>query len=281
MRLATLIADCIEKLKAVGIESASLDARLLAGHVLGLDRVRILSQSEREISASDVAAVMALIERRAKRESVGRIIGRREFWGLEFGLNEATLEPRPDSETLVEGVLRQAPRAKRVLDLGTGTGCLLLALLHEMPEATGLGIDVSARAVEQARANAMALGLAERSAFREGNWFAGVEEKFDVIVSNPPYIPAGDIAGLMPEVREYDPMLALEGGADGLAPYRIMVPQMRAFLNTGGVAAVELGIGQADEVKRLFEKAGFKAIEAWRDLGRVERCVVGLVDAHE
>ena len=214
-----------------------------------------------------------MITRRIRREPVARIIGAREFWGLNFGLNEATLEPRPDSETLVEAVLAFRKANARILDLGTGTGCLLLALLHEMPAATGMGIDMNPRAVEQAIFNAAALGLGERAMFRTGNWLTDIKENFDIILSNPPYIPASDISTLMPEVRDYDPMLALDGGVDGLAPYRFLIPQLANFLNPQGIAAFEVGAGQAPQVADLFRQSGFANIAIHKDLGGIDRCV--------
>jgi release factor glutamine methyltransferase len=167
----------------------------------------------------------------------------------------------------------------RILDLGTGTGCLLLSLLHELPDATGLGIDIASRAVEQAEANAVALELAARAKFRIGNWLEGITETFDVVVSNPPYIAAGDIPKLMPEVREHDPRRALDGGADGLDAYRLLIPALPRVMNPGALAAFEVGQGQAATVADLFRHAGFSNIETRKDLGGVDRCVVGVKPA--
>jgi len=248
----------------------------LVGHALGLDRAQLLSQSNRILSESEQAQIAQPIARRARHESVARIIGSREFWSLPFGLNEATLEPRPDSETLVEAALARGGDknlARSVLDLGTGSGCLLLALLHEWPQATGLGIDAAPRAVEQAGANAAQLGMDSRANFQLGNWFDGITERFDVIISNPPYIAADVIAGLMPEVRDYDPCLALAGGADGLDAYRAIIPRLGAYLNEGGFVCFEVGMGQAPAVEKILARYNFIKIKIYRDLGGIERCL--------
>ncbi len=286
MHLSDYIAAAIERLKKAGVDNPALDARLLAGHALACDRAQLLSQSGRDLNEAEMEALEALLARRMARESVARIIGRREFWGLDVGLNEATLEPRPDSETLVEAVRRiwpaessETPASPHILDLGTGSGCLLLALLHEMPRATGVGIDIDPRAVEQAAANAGALGLGGRAAFRTGDWLKGVAETFDIIVSNPPYIPARDIPALMPEVKNHDPMQALNGGEDGLDPYRLLIPQLQGCLNPKGLAAFEVGIGQSGQVAALFQENNFTHIAKHKDLGGIERCVTALKPA--
>jgi release factor glutamine methyltransferase len=264
------------RLRQADVDNPSLDARLLAGQVLGLDRAELLSQSHRILTPREMDAISMLTGRRAERESVARILGSREFWGLSFALNESTLEPRPDSECLVEAVLKQSgPRdtSRRVLDLGTGTGCLLLSLLHEWPNATGLGIDIAPRAVEQATANAAARNLAARAVFRTGNWLDNIAEKFDVIVSNPPYIPSADIPTLQPEVRDGDPLRALDGGEDGVASYRLLAPQLARFLSTGGLVAFEVGQGQAKDVATLLAAQGLTDVSLHTDLGGIERCV--------
>ncbi|MDR3450337.1 MAG: peptide chain release factor N(5)-glutamine methyltransferase [Alphaproteobacteria bacterium] len=281
MKLAPFIASVADKLKEAGIDNAALDARLLAGHALGLDRAALLSQSERDLSEQEMRSMDALIMRRSAREPVGRILGHREFWGMDFALNEATLEPRPDSETLVEAAVKLAVSRKndalQILDLGTGTGCLLLALLHEFPNAAGLGIDLAPRAVEQATTNAATLGFASRATFQTGDWFTGLERKFDIIACNPPYIPAFDIAQLMPEVRDHDPFLALDGGTDGVTPYHLLIPVLPVFMNRGGIAAFEVGQGQAEEVVDLFLARGFSDIAAHKDLGGIERVVTATI----
>lgn len=276
--LTDAIIHATKKLKAAGIDNPGFDARILAAHALGFDRAQMLSAAGQPVDAKNLKSLEALIARRAKREPVARILGEREFWSLPFGLNEATLEPRPDSETLVEAVLkklvlRQQNTAPRILDLGTGTGCLLLSLLHELPEATGLGVDIAPRAVEQAQKNAQKLELDNRARFVTGNWIENIAERFDVIISNPPYIPQKDMEGLMPEVREHDPHLALDGGEDGLTAYRFLIPHMPQYLKPNGLLVFEVGIHQADLVAGLLKKSGFTDITAHHDLGGVERCV--------
>jgi release factor glutamine methyltransferase len=282
MRLGDFIAAAIKRLKEAGIDSADLDARLLAGHALKCDRARLLSQQDRVLTPTEMQKLGAFIDCRARHEPVARIIGKREFWSLSFGLNHATLEPRPDSETLIETILKlvrsgPSPLAGgellRILDLGTGTGCLLLALLHELPNASGLGVDKALPAVEQAEANAKGLKLENRATFKTGDWFDGIREQFDIIVSNPPYIAHKDLADLMPEVRDYDPPLALDGGEDGLAVYRLLVPRLHEFLKPGGIVAFEVGIGQARSVGKMFVGAGLAEVAVHKDLGRVGRVV--------
>jgi release factor glutamine methyltransferase len=278
-QLSEYLTNAVVRLRQAGLEEPQIDVRWLACHVLKLDRAQLLSQAKRILSSEEISALNDVMSRRAQREPVGRIIGQREFWGLNFGLNEATLEPRPDSETLVDTVLaafKERNRPLRILDLGTGTGCLLLALLHELPQANGLGIDLNPRAVEQATLNAEALLLNRRACFRIGHWLDGIEEKFDIIVSNPPYIPATDIINLMPEVRVFDPLLALDGGADGLTPYRLMIPSLAALLNPKGLAAFEVGQGQSLQVAELFGQNGFVSIALHKDLGGIERCVTAM-----
>jgi len=277
MKLSDFLIQATDKLKDAGIESASLDTKLLAGHILRLDRAQLLSQSQRLLSDAELSSLQGLIARRATHESVARIIGKREFWGLDFGINDSTLEPRPDSETVIEAVLAARRHAHRILDLGTGTGCLLLALLSEIGEATGLGIDINLRAVEQAVQNAMALNLHDRAAFQRSDWLGSVEGTFDIIVSNPPYIPASHIEALMPEVVDHDPILALNGGEDGLAPYRHLIPQLAKFLNPGGLVAFEIGQGQSQQVMSFFKQSGFSGIQSHMDLGGIERCITAYI----
>ena len=275
MTLSEFLTLAATRLQQAGVDQPRIDARLLIGHALNLDRAQMLSQATRILTQEEIARVTPLLDRRAQREPVARILGTRAFWSLSFGLNEATLEPRPDSEILIETALRLKPDARRILDLGTGSGCLLLSCLHDMREATGLGIDLNPRAVEQAAQNAAALGLASRARFRQGNWGEGLQEKFDLILSNPPYIPAGDIPHLMPEVRAYDPLLALDGGADGLAPYRALIPILKSFLNPKGVILFETGIEQARIVASLLEENDFQSVGTHKDLGGIDRCVSG------
>ena len=264
------------RLRDAGIDTPELDARYLLEHALNLTRTDFITKSEQVVSETDTARVLALVDRRAGHEPVGRILGHREFWTIDLALNPDTLEPRPDTETVVEAVLATIPDRKAslsLLDLGTGTGCILLALLAELPNARGVGVDVSPLAVSAAADNAERNGLADRSRFRTGDWGQGMVERFDIVVSNPPYIPSAEIAALAPEVREHDPRRALDGGPDGLAPYRIIAAQLPALLVPGGLVAFEVGQGQAADVASLLAAQGFAAIATLRDLGGIERCV--------
>ncbi|NUB15985.1 peptide chain release factor N(5)-glutamine methyltransferase [Azospirillum brasilense] len=265
-------------MREAGVDTPDLDARLLVEQALGLTRHDLFTRANDPVPEPDAAHLLALVERRAAREPVGRILGHREFWTIDLALNPDTLEPRPDTETLVEAVLKALPDRNaplRLLDLGTGTGCILLALLAELPNASGLGVDLSPGAVAAATENAARNGLAERVRFQTGNWGTGLDERFDVVVSNPPYIPSADIAALDPEVREHDPLRALDGGADGLDAYRIIAAQTPDLLQPGGLAGLEVGQGQAADVTGLLAAAGLEPAGVFRDLGGVERCVLG------
>lgn len=279
--LRTLRRAAEARLAEAGVDTPDLDARLLIQHALNLTREQLLFAPDSPVGPEQAAAVHALIERRAAREPVSRILGERAFWSLELSLNADTLDPRPDTETIVEAALDALPDRTaplRILDLGTGTGCILLALLAELPNASGLGVDLSPGAIEAATANAARNHLGDRASFQTGNWGDGLAERFDLVVSNPPYIPSHDIASLDPEVREHDPLRALDGGADGLDAYRAIAAQLPGLLTPGGTAALEVGIGQAAGVAALLEVNGVTVTGTFRDLGGVERCVRGRND---
>ena len=265
-----------------GIDSPELDARLLAGHALGLDHTRLTVESERRLSDHEADALAALVARRLDREPVARILGVREFWGLPLRLNEATLVPRPETETVVEAALaavdRDGPRdrALRIADLGTGSGALLIALLRELPQASGIGTDISPRALNAACDNAGRLGLAARAEFAIGDFGAALSGAFDLMVSNPPYIASTDIDTLPPEVRA-DPRLALDGGADGLDCYRTIAGQVPRLLKPGGHLVVELGMGQEPDVAAMFRMAGLVPSPARLDLGGIPRALHALL----
>lgn len=266
-----------DRLAGAGIETAGLDARVLLAHCLGLDRTQLIASEAEPVDDADIAAYEALLVRRLAREPVARIVGRQEFYGLDFSLNEATLIPRPETEMLVDfGVARlKGRKGAMILDLGTGTGCIVLSLLANVPGAKGLGVDLSARALEQARENAVALGLDDRFEALEGSWFSPVAgERFDLIVANPPYIASEAVKGLAPEVFRYDPALALDGGADGLGPYRVIAAGAADHLAPGGVLAVEIGFDQGDRVSRLFEDAGLSGVGVEKDLAGHDRMMV-------
>jgi len=265
--------------RLAGLEDAEIDARALLGYALHLDRAQLISHSDRILEAREIEVASALAARRLKREPVARILARKEFWNQMLQVTPAVLVPRPETETVVEAALDFVVRGGlrmeklRILDIGTGSGALLLALLGELPNATGTGTDISAAALEVARGNAIRNGLAARSSFVECNIAEGVQGPFDLIVSNPPYIPRGDIAALAPEVRDYDPALALDGGADGLDGYRAIAAEARRLLAPGGNLIVELGVGQEPAVRALFTKAGLTVAAARDDLAGIPRAL--------
>jgi release factor glutamine methyltransferase len=264
---------------AAGIDTAALDARLLVGHALSLDHTALASQATRALTADERNAIVVLAARRLQGEPVARILGSKEFWGLAFALSSATLVPRPDTETIVEAALEAIGESGkrdtlRIADLGTGTGAILLALLHEWPNATGLGTDIDPRAIETAEANAQALGLASRAQFRPADFSDDLNGTFDLVVSNPPYIPTRDIAALEREVRDHDPMRALDGGADGLDAYRAIARQAPRLLRTDGILIVELGIGQAADVTAILTgEGGLECVAIRPDLSGVARAL--------
>jgi release factor glutamine methyltransferase len=255
-----VLRQTIAALKPVAGEGARIEARWL-------------------IEASN-GNLDALIARRLGGEPVDRIIGRRGFWTLDLKVTKDTLSPRPDTETLVDAIFRhpklagRRDEALRILDLGTGTGAILLALLIEFPNAQGIGTDISLEALAVAQENAERLGLCDRAAWQQTSWLEGLSGRFNIIVSNPPYIPSGDIAGLDREVRDHDPHLALDGGADGLDPYRIILPGLSPLLAPEGVAALEFGIGQTADLEDIATAAGFTSISIRKDIGGIDRVLV-------
>lgn len=267
---------------SVAAESPRLDARLLLATAIDCNASDILMQVERSISAAQSARYRDYIKRRCEGEPVSRILGQREFWSLPFSLSNETLDPRPDSETVIETVLKlvgdDKSNSHSVLDLGTGTGCLLLSLLQEWPSATGLGVDVSKDAIGTAYANSKALGMERRACWMVGDWLNAVAGTFDVIVSNPPYIRAGDMCALQTEVRVYDPKKALDGGLDGLEHYRKIIPDLGRILAPGGVVVLEIGFDQEQDVRLLLSSARLTRIESHRDLGGQVRCVSAATD---
>lgn len=263
-------------LAQAGIAEAAIDARLLLLDAARIDAAALLAAPEHPLGEEAAARLRAHATARLARTPVARILGSAEFWGLPFQLSEGTLVPRPDTETLVETALAlcSAPQA-RVLDLGVGSGAVLVALLWERPAWWGIGLDRSEDAVRTARANAIANAVGARVGFFVGDWLAATarDARFDLVVSNPPYIPAADIAGLADEVRVHDPARALDGGADGLDAYRRILAQAPAHLAPQGVLALEVGIGQADDVARLGRTAGLAVVRIARDLAGIERVV--------
>lgn len=273
----TLIERASARLAAAGVESSRRDARLLLAAAMQAAPATLLAGAERSVDDAAACRFESFVERRAGREPVSRILGEREFWSLPFRLSPATLDPRPDSETLIEAALaeiadRQAPL--RLLDLGTGTGCLLLALLSELPNASGIGVDRDPAAVAEAAANAGALGLAGRATFQAGDWAAGIAARFNLVVANPPYIPDHEIDALAPEVAGFEPRGALEGGSDGLDAYRGLAPDLGRLLTSDGRLVLEFGAGQQPAVTAILQAAGLETLGVRRDLNGIVRCLV-------
>ena len=270
------LKEAVAALRAAGVETPVLDARLIVQHALKVDWDTLFLGPDRPLTDMEKHALNAALARRLAREPVSRIVGRRHFWTLDLAVSPATLDPRPDTESVVELALAlgsDRQRKLRVLDLGTGTGAILLAILKEFPNATGIGIDRSEGAVAIAETNAASHGLGDRASFAIGDWCTGLTETFDLIVSNPPYIAAQEIAGLAPEVREHDPMEALHGGEDGLEAYRAILPKLSALLTSEGVAILEVGAGQVAQVTALATANGLAASASRNDLGGVERAL--------
>jgi release factor glutamine methyltransferase len=268
------------RLQSAGIDDAALDARLLVGAALELDLTGMITQAARQLTREEAMRLEGYAQRRLAHEPVARILGAGEFWGLPFRLSDTTLVPRPDTETVVERALELfrertiSGRRPRIADIGTGSGAILLALLHEIPEAFGVGTDVSLTALDTARGNAAALGLADRSAFVACSYASALAGPFDLIVSNPPYIPSGEISKLSLEVREHDPHLALDGGNDGYDAYRVLIPQAAERLVPGGALIVEAGQGQAADIETLMTAAALTVERpAKADLAGIPRAV--------
>jgi release factor glutamine methyltransferase len=270
------------RLRSAGIDEAELDARILLGAVLDLDLTGMIAQATRPLTSTEAALLARYAQRRIAGEPIARILGSKEFWGLSFQLSPATLEPRPDTETVVEMALELlradggSDRRLRIADLGTGTGAILLALLSELPAATGIGTDISEAALQTAAANAARAGLSERTTFVACDYASGLSGPFDLIVSNPPYIRSADIGSLAVEVRNHDPLAALDGGADGLDAYRTLVPQAARLLAPGAALVVEAGEGQSCQIQALMVAAGLTPAPSPKaDLAGIPRAVAG------
>lgn len=275
----TLLCDATKRLRAAGVESPARDARLLLAEAMGVEHPALLAPAG-HVGVTISARFADTVARREAREPVARIRGRREFWGLDFALTAATLDPRPDTETVVAAALSAfaggAPPA-RILDLGTGSGCLLCALLHEFPQAHGVGIDRSAEAVGAAQSNAVRLGFGGRAGFVVGDWGEAIAGRFDLIVANPPYVASAAIAALAPEVAVFDPRLGLDGGADGLAAYCRVASALARLLAPSGAAVLEVGQGQGHAIAALLRAAGVDPERSLADLSGVERAVIARV----
>ena len=260
----------------LGFDSAARDAKLLAAHALGFSALDMATREQEPVTNEQIFALTELMQRRMRGESVARIIGEREFYGLAFTLNAATLEPRPETELLVDLALNALPQAGRLLDLGTGTGCIPIAILANRPDASAVATDLSALALAAARHNAERHAVADRLELLHGSWFEPLsadQRKFDLIVSNPPYITSAVVETLAPEVKDFDPRLALDGGPDGLAPYRIIAAGAAGYLTPTGAVLVEIGYDQGQAVSALFEAAGYTQIAVHQDLNGLDRLV--------
>ncbi|CAA9234723.1 MAG: Peptide chain release factor N(5)-glutamine methyltransferase [uncultured Acetobacteraceae bacterium] len=272
-----------QHLRAAALDTPRLEARLLLAHALGCRTEDLLREPRAPVPPGAAGRFAALLRRRLEREPMAHLLGTQEFWSLPFSVSAATLIPRPDTETLIEAALAAFPRreaVRRVLDLGTGTGCLLLAALSEFPEATGVGVDSVPDAAALARRNAAGLGLHGRAGFFAGSWAAALAGgRFDLVLSNPPYIETETIAGLAPEVARHEPFSALNGGADGLDAYRSLLPEVRRVLAPHGRAVVELGQGQRAAVEALAGEIGLRPLGCRADLGGVDRALLLASDA--
>ncbi len=274
--LGALLRRFAGELRDAGMEDGSLEARLLLAHAMSAYPDHLRLQSDRLVGNNVVAAAMDLTSRRKAGCPVAHLTGTREFWSLEFQVTPDVLIPRADTETVVETVLATRPDrrvALRILDLGTGSGCLLAALLHEYPFATGLGVDLSPAALDIAGRNLATLGLGMRGSLRPGAWYTGLVPAFDIIVSNPPYIAPDVIAMLDTQVRDHEPRLALDGGPDGLTAYRDILGGASAHLSPGGLLAVEIGYDQSEAVQALARKAGLDNVAVHNDLAGHPRVV--------
>jgi release factor glutamine methyltransferase len=273
---AEALRELRQRLNEAGFETAALDARLLLLNALDTTATDLMTRPDVALTPEQAETLASSTRRRLAHEPVARILGRREFWGLPFVLSPETLVPRPDTETLVETVLdlipsRQAPL--RIVDFGTGSGCILVSLLHELPNATGLGVDLSFGALVTARVNASANDVGRRCHLAVSSWAEAITGPFDLIVSNPPYIASAVIPTLDEEVREHDPRLALDGGPDGLAPYRILLKEAGRLLAPGGLLAVEIGYDQAEDLTSLAGAHGLEVVRVAHDLSGTPRCI--------
>lgn len=282
--LLTTWKDAQARLKAARIDSPSIDARLLLEAAADVSRTDILTDPYRHLEPDALARMEGYVTRRLKREPVSRILGRKGFWKIMLSVTPDVLSPRPDTEAVLDVCLKAFPEGQsfEMADLGVGSGAILLAVLAERPAAKGLGTEVSEEALAVARENAANLDLNARAVFLRTDWTAGLsDDAFDLVVSNPPYIPSKDIETLDPEVRNHDPRLALDGGEDGLDAYRLLAPEIRRILKPDGVFAVEIGWDQAAAVRALFEAAGFEKVKVVKDLAGRDRVITNGPDPHE
>ena len=276
-KVSEVLKIAITKFKAAGIAQPISDARILLGHSLNKPNERFYGKEEEVIQSEHLNDFSAKILRRCKREPVSKILGLKEFWNLELQVSPYVLDPRPDSETLIEAARKQFPdknRTLNVLDLGTGSGCLLLAALQEWPHSFGLGIDIDYRCIELAKKNAIRNGLNGRVKFQTGNWANDLDEKFDIILCNPPYIAANEISKLDEEVRLYEPKRALNGGQTGLDCYKHLAPQFPNLLTAEGLIFLEIGFGQKKQILGIMKSNNLELIKIEKDLAQIDRCLI-------
>ncbi|MAI05800.1 MAG: protein-(glutamine-N5) methyltransferase, release factor-specific [Alphaproteobacteria bacterium TMED87] len=271
----SFLNDIILMMSESSIENPRLDAKMIISHALGCEIDKILLDPKLEVSNNQINQINKYVERRINGEPVSRIIGKREFWSLEFEISRATLDPRPDTEILLDTILKLInPRENiSILDLGTGSGCILLSLLSEYKKAIGIGLDISFEAIRIAILNSKKLGFSNRAHFLVGNWLNPIKSKFDIIVSNPPYIKSNYFHKLQPEVKVYDPRVSLYGGIDGLDSYRLIIPMVKKKLIKGGFLVLEIGFDQKNPVKELLLSSGFDKITCHNDLSGNFRCI--------
>ncbi len=288
--LGGMLNELAEKLASAGIGEPRLEARMILTDIGDIDDSRLIGFPDDTMDTAVETEIRDVVARRCKGEPLAHILGHKEFWSLSLWVTKDTLIPRPDSETAIElaldyldekGFDRRSPW--RILDLGTGSGCLLLALLTELPEATGLGIDISKQACKVAQKNTEELGLADRVRIICGDWTtenlaaSSPDQTFDIILCNPPYIPESDIATLARNVRDYEPRLALNGGADGLDAYRHLAPKISGLLTQNGAVIFEFGMGQVVDIKKIIEKNDLKVKSIRSDISKVDRCILATV----
>lgn len=276
MQYQKIYRQGVSELEKAQIEEAALDARLLLEEVCGTDRTALYAHGDMELTGEQERQYLEKIRRRSERIPLQHILGRTEFMGLTFLVNEDVLCPRPDTEILVEEVLKHLHDGMRILDIGTGSGCILLSLLHYSNDCQGIGVDISERALQVARENAERLS-SEQACFLESDLFDRVEGAFEIIVSNPPYIRSGDMESLMPEVRNHDPRLALDGGEEGLFFYREISEKAKEYLTGGGMLFYEIGFDQGEPVREIMEKNGFREVEVIKDFSGLDRVVFGTI----
>lgn len=270
-----MMREAVQRLAAAGIEHPARDARLLMAHALGIEPIDVIVREMDNIDPVGLGAFEEAVQRRLTYEPVSRIRGWREFFGRRFIVTPDVLDPRPETELLVEQGLKRLPHNGRVLDLGTGSGCILLSILSERKDADGVALDISAAALDVARRNADALGVTDGVTFLNGSWESELPGLFDVALSNPPYIPAADVLSLALDVRGHDPHIALTPGGDGLDAYRAILAAMPRWLRPGGAIGFEFGIGQAWAVSTLMSDAGLEAVEVFNDLAGIARAAFG------